>query len=85
MAAADLIRLEPVYSNLIEHFDMKGVRAPVRFIADCIRYAKARGIDDAQLESVFIMCVADISKRHFREGEARTVELRFQAAINNLR
>ena len=81
----DLKSLEPAYSNLIEHFDMKGVKAPVRFIADCIRYAKAKGIGDAQLELVFLESVADISQRQFKEGEAQTVERRFQTEINKLR
>ena len=79
-----LNNLEPAYSRLIEHFDMKGVKAPVRFIADCIRYAKGKGIGDAQLESVFIECVADISQRHFKEGEASIIEKRFQTEINKL-
>ena len=82
--AAGLDNLEPAYSRLIEHFDMKGVKAPVRFIAACIRYAKGQGIGDAQLESVFVDCVADISQRHFKEGEARLIENRFQTEINKL-
>ena len=82
--AGSLNNLEPAYSRLIEHFDMKGVKAPVRFIADCIRYAKEQGIGDAQLELVFVDCVADISQRHFKEGEARVIKHRFQAEINKL-
>ncbi len=76
--------LEPAYSHLIDHFDMKGVKAPVRFIADCIRYAKGRGIGDAQIETVFIECVADISQRQLKEDESRVVESKFRTEINKL-
>jgi hypothetical protein len=76
--------LEPAYSNLIDHLDMKHVKASTRFIADCIRYAKGKGVEDAKLEAIFMECVAEVSNRPLQDPEAQTVAEQFRKQIDDL-
>jgi hypothetical protein len=76
--------LEPTYSNLIEHLDMKNVGASTRFIANCIRYAKSKGVTDQQLEAIFIACVGEMSDKHLNEFETRSITDQFTRQIDGL-
>jgi hypothetical protein len=80
--AGDLHSLEPVYSNLIDYFDMKGVKTSVKFIAECVRYAKDRGLDDKQVESTFLSCVGTIADRPLAGEEMEAVKEKFVEAVN---
>jgi hypothetical protein len=82
--AGDLASLEPAYSNLIDYFDMKGVRTSAKFIADCVRFAKERGVDDKQVESTFLTCVGTIADRPLAGEEMQAVKDRFVEAIERL-
>jgi hypothetical protein len=80
--AGNVQSLEPAYSNLIDFFDMKGVRTSVQFIAECVRYAKNRGLDDKQIEATFLRCVGDINDRPLAGEEMQTIKHRFIEAVD---
>jgi hypothetical protein len=80
--AGEVHSLEPAYSNLIDYFDMKGVRTSVQFIAECVRYGKSRGLDDKQVEATFLRCVGDVTDRPLAGEEMQAVKTRFIEAID---
>jgi hypothetical protein len=80
--AGDLNSLEPAYSNLIDYFDMKGVKTSVKFIAECVRYAKGRGMDDKQVEATFLSCVGAIADRPLVGEEMEAVKEKFVETVN---
>ena len=72
---------EPVFSNLIEHLDMKGVRISPRFLAECIRDAKRGGAQDASVEAAFIAAAADLTGKRLSEDDQNDLRERFRSKL----